>query len=93
METYSKWDHRKPKMREDYNVTPEMRAPYIGFSKTGYELEFNKKDIFIMEKFIEKRPDCGTNLPVIKKILAAFKGAPLTIFLMVINSHQNLPKR
>lgn len=57
-----------------------MRATSIGFIKTGYELEFNKKDIFIMEKFIEKRPDCGTNVPVIEEILAAFKGTPLTIF-------------
>jgi len=57
-----------------------MRAPYIGLSKKGYELEFNKKDIFIMEKFIEKRSDYGTNVPIIKEILAAFKGTPLTIF-------------
>ena len=78
--TYSKWDYSKPKTREDYNVTPEMRASYLGFSKTEYELEFNKKDIFIMGKFIEKRHDFGTNVPVIKEILAAFKGAPLTIF-------------
>ncbi|MCO5382849.1 MAG: hypothetical protein NHB15_12775 [Methanosarcina barkeri] len=62
--TYSKWDHRKPKTRENYNITPEMRASYIGLSKKGYELEFNKKDIFIMEKFIEKNQTVGQMYPL-----------------------------
>jgi hypothetical protein len=38
METYGKWDHSKPKTREDFNVTPEMLAHYIGLSKRRYEL-------------------------------------------------------
>jgi hypothetical protein len=49
METYGKWDHSKPKTREDCNVTPEMLAPYIGLIKRGYELEFDIAQIFGME--------------------------------------------
>jgi hypothetical protein len=57
METYGMWDHSKPKTREDYNVTPEMFAPYIGLSKRGYELEFDIAQIFEMEKYIIDHPD------------------------------------
>ena len=52
METYGMWDQSAPKTREDYNVTPEMLAPYIGLSKKGCELNFNKEFIFDMEKYI-----------------------------------------
>jgi hypothetical protein len=60
METYGKWDHTKPKTREDYNV-PEMLAPYIGLRRTGYELEFKIKNIFDMEKYIIDHPNFFDN--------------------------------
>jgi len=61
METYGMWDHSQPKTREDYNVTPEMLAPYIGLSRRGYELEFKIKDIFDIEKYIIDHPDFFDN--------------------------------
>ena len=42
----------QPKTREDYNVTPEMLAPYIGLSRRGYKLDFKIKDLFDMETYI-----------------------------------------
>ena len=61
METYGKWDHSKPKIREDYNVTPEMLAPYIGLRKRGYELKLSKEFIYNLEQFISKSPDFYDN--------------------------------
>jgi hypothetical protein len=61
METYGKWDHSKPKTREDYNVTPEMPAPYIGLRKRGYELKLSKEFIYNLEQFISKSPDFYDN--------------------------------
>jgi len=61
METYGKWDHSKPKTREDYNVTPDMLAPYVGLSRRGYELEFDIAQIFGMEKYIIDHPDFFDN--------------------------------
>jgi len=63
METYGKWDHSKPKTREDYNVTPEMLAPYIGLSKRGYEREFDIAQIFDMEKYIIDHADFFGRVP------------------------------
>jgi len=61
METYGMWGHSKPKTREDYYVTPEMLAPYIGLSRTGYELEFDIAQIFEMKKYIIDHPDFFDN--------------------------------
>ena len=56
METYGMWDHSTPKTRENYNVTPEMLAPYISLSRKGYELNFNKEFIFEVEQYIREHP-------------------------------------
>jgi hypothetical protein len=54
METYGKYDHSKPKCREDYNLLPEQLIPYLGITKHGIELGLNIDDVVYIAGIVKR---------------------------------------